>query len=116
MVTIGTNLYNTVENLTEMVEFLNSNGCTVILNHIYRWSDAFKAEHGSEQTQNTPIESVCETYHLRSVRFDIATSQDYDLSKSRDETLYDDDVHLNAKGNIICFNKIKTDLPEFFEL
>src|SRR3546814_152611 len=75
MVTIGTNGGNTEENLSELVEYIQSQGVIPILNNIP------SNESGTQVAVNQMIEKVRQKYNIKGCKFDLATSLDNDGNK-----------------------------------
>lgn len=117
MVTIGTNGGNTVENLSQLVEYIIAHGATPVLNHIPC------NESGTQVAVNALIDQVREKYGIHGVNFDIATSVGLDgLSVDTSKMWWEDYPeptgsvyhHPNVKGSRAMFEQIKLDMPELF--
>lgn len=118
MVTIGTNGGDTVENLSQLVEYIQSQGSTVILNNIP------SNESGTQVPVNQIIAQVREKYDLKGCMFDLATSLDGD-GKVVDKTkMFFEDYweewkwrvyhHPNWKGGQSMFERTLVDVPEIY--
>jgi lysophospholipase L1-like esterase len=105
---IGTNGFNTVENLTQVCTDILKLGVTPILNNI-PWKTP-----ASVVRDNEVIATVRKNLRLKGAAFDAATSVD-GLNVQQDLTLYNKDgVHPNALGIQKMFERFKKDLPELF--
>lgn len=119
MVTIGTNGGNTEENLSELVEYIISQGSIPILNNIP------SNDRGTQVEVNRIIEKVREKYKINGCKFDLATSLANDGKEVDKSTMYYEDLskthnwHVYHHPNIIGSRKmyIRTfiDIPEIYE-
>ena len=116
MVTIGTNGKNTEENLSELVEYIQSQGAIPILNNIPA------NESGTQVPVNAVIEKVRKKYGIKGCRFDIVTSIDNDGLEVDRTTMYLEDFnhkqiyhHPNAKGAKLMFERTIIDVPELYK-
>ncbi len=116
MVTIGTNGKNTEENLSELVEYIQSQGAIPILNNIPA------NESGSQVPVNAVIEKVRKKYGIKGCRFDIVTSIDNDGLEVDRTTMYLEDFnhkqiyhHPNARGAKLMFERTIIDVPELYK-
>jgi extradiol dioxygenase family protein len=116
MVTIGTNGGNTEENLSALVEYIQSQGAIPILNNIPA------NESGSQVPINAVIEKVRRKYNINGARFDKATSLDFDGAVVDKTTMWHEDYdfgqiyhHPNGKGARLMFLQTLTDIPEIYE-
>lgn len=105
---IGTNGFNTVENLTQVCTDIIKLGVTPILNNI-PWKTP-----ASVVGDNEIIATVRKNLKLKGAAFDAATSVD-GLNMQQDLSLYNKDgVHPNALGIQKMFERFKKDLPQLF--
>ncbi len=116
MVTIGTNGGNTEENLSELVEYIQSQGSIPILNNIPC------NESGSQVTVNAIIEKVRQKYGIKGCRFDLATSLQHDGQEVDKTTMYFEDYdwgkiyhHPNVKGSLQMYTRTLIDVPEIYQ-
>jgi hypothetical protein len=118
MVTIGTNGGNTEENLSELVEYILSQGSIPILNNIPC------NESGTQREANRLIETVRQKYNLKGCMFDIATSLNHDGEEVDKSTMYHEDYtgswgqiyhHPNVKGSRLMYTRTLIDVPELYE-
>ncbi len=116
MVTIGTNGGNTKENLSELVEYILSQGSIPILNNIP------SNESGTQIPINAIIESVRQKYGIKGCKFDLATSLDHDGQEVDKTTMYFEDYdwgkiyhHPNVKGSLQMYTRTLVDIPEIYE-
>jgi len=116
MVTIGTNGKNTEENLSELVEYIQSQGSIPILNNIPA------NESGTQVSVNAEIEKVRKKYGIKGCRFDFATSVSNDGLKVDKTTMYLEDFdhkqiyhHPNVKGAKLMFERTMIDIPEIYQ-
>lgn len=123
MITIGTNGGNTVENLSEMVEYIQSLGITPILNHIPC------NESGTQVDVNRMIDKIRTKYRISGADFDLATSIGGDGKIFDSTTMFWEDYgpdyillnhdywhHPNEKGSYKMFEIICSDLPWLFKI
>lgn len=119
MVTIGTNGGNTEENLTELMEYIISQGCTPILNNIPC------NESGTQTSNNETIASVRGKLGIKGCLFDLATSENGDGKTVDKSMMFWEDYsgsygwqiyhHPNTKGGEAMFLRTKTDIPELYQ-
>ena len=120
MITIGTNGGNTIENLSELVEYLLDMGVKPILNHIPC------NESNTQVGVNEIIDLVRQKYSIKGADFDKATVDEYgnvnktkmfweDYGPDYIELKHDYWHHPNPKGSEAMFKQIKEDVPELFE-
>ncbi len=116
MVTIGTNGGNTEENLSELVEYILSQGSIPILNNIPC------NESGTQIPVNTMIEKVRQKYGIKGCRFDLATSLGQDGREVDEATMYFEDYdwgkiyhHPKVKGSLQMYTRTLIDIPEIYE-
>jgi len=116
MVTIGTNGGNTEENLSELVDYIQSQGSIPILNNIPC------NESGTHIAVNAMIEKVRQTYGINGCRFDLATSLNHDGQEVDKTTMYFEDYdwgkiyhHPNVKGSLLMYTRTLIDVPEIYE-
>lgn len=116
MVTIGTNGKNTEENLSELVEYIFSQGAVPILNNIPC------NESGTQVKENILIEKVRNKYGIKGCKFDLATSVHYDGKEVDTTTMWFEDYpdakiyhHPNVKGSLQMFTRTFIDVPEIYE-
>ena len=116
MVTIGTNDGNTEENLSELVEYILSQGSVPILNNIP------SNEHNSQVAVNAQIEKIRQKYGLKGARFDIPTSLGHDGKEVDESTMWVEEYgfgsyrhHPNVKGAKLMYLQTLVDVPEIYE-
>jgi lysophospholipase L1-like esterase len=116
MVTIGTNDGNTEENLSELVEYIISQGSIPILNNIP------SNEHNSQVEVNAQIEKIRQKYGLKGARFDIPTSLAHDGKEVDESTMWVEEYgfgsyrhHPNVKGARLMYLQTLIDVPEIYE-
>ena len=118
MVTIGTNGGNSVDNFTDIIEYIKSLGMIPILNHI---------PCNESQTQienNAIIDTVRLKFMISGADFDLATSLNNDGKELDKSTMFWEDYssdysffghdywhHPNVKGSEAMYEQILTDLP-----
>ena len=116
MITIGTNGGNTIDNLSQLVEYIKSQGTIPILNNIPA------NESSSHILVNEIIEKVRQKYNIKGCKFDIATSINQ-LGKEVDQsTMYFEDYewgkiyhHPNVKGSKLMYIRALIDVPEIYQ-
>jgi hypothetical protein len=118
MVTIGTNGCNTEKNLTELVDYIKSQGRIPILNNIPC------NESGTQIDCNKLIASVREKTGVKGCMFDLVTSlagdgKDVDKSLMFYEDLWEQHRwrvyhHPNGKGGEKMFERTLVDVPEIY--
>lgn len=116
MVTIGTNGGNTEENLSELVEYIRSQGSIPILNNIP------SNESGTQVPENALIERIRQKYNIKGCKFDIATSIGFDGIDVDTSTMYLEDYdwgtiyhHPNVKGSKLMYLRTLIDVPEIYQ-
>ena len=116
MVTIGTNGGNTEENLSQLVEYIRSQGAIPILNNIPC------NESGTQVPINAVIEQVRQKYGIKGCRFDLATSLEHDGQHVDKTTMYFEDYdwgkiyhHPNVKGSLQMYTRTLLDVPEIYQ-
>ena len=118
MVTIGTNGGNSEENLSELVEFILSQGAVPILNNIPC------NESGTQIEVNKTIEKIRQKYQLSGSKFDIATSLQHDGMEVDTTMMYYEDYrgswgeiyhHPTVKGSQAIYLRSLIDLPEIYD-
>lgn len=116
MVTIGTNGGNTEENLSELVEYIVSQGSIPILNNIP------SNESGSQVPINIQIEKVRQKYGIKGCKFDLATSLNHEGKQVDNTTMWFEDYdwgkiyhHPNVKGSLQMYTRTLIDVPEIYE-
>jgi hypothetical protein len=106
---IGTNRFNTVENLTELCKSIIKLGATPVLNNL-PWRKPL-----SVVNDNQIIETVRKNLKLKGAAFDAATSID-GLNVKQDMSLFNSDgVHPNELGMQKMFERFKQDVPQVFK-
>jgi len=115
MVTIGTNGGNTKENLSELVEYIKSQGSIPILNNIPC------NESGTQIKENRLIESIRKKYKIKGCKFDMATSLKHDGKEVDKTTMWFEDYdwgkiyhHPNVKGSLLMYYRTLIDIPEIY--
>lgn len=119
MVTIGTNGGNTEKKLTELVEYIRSQGAIPILNNIP------SNESGTQVKENMLIGQVRTKLNIKGCRFDLATSINGDGKEVDKTTMYWEDYsgsygwqiyhHPNEKGGRKMFEQSLIDIPEIYQ-
>lgn len=119
LVTIGTNGGNTEENLSELVNYIQSQGAIPILNNIP------SNESGTQVKENKIIEAVRKKFNLKGCKFDWATSLHNDGLQVDKSLMYWEDYsgtygwqiyhHPNEKGGQKMFERTKMDIPEIYQ-
>lgn len=116
MVTIGTNGGNTEENLSELVEYIQSQGSIPILNNIPA------NENGTQVPVNALIEKVRQKYGIKGCRFDLVTSTNHDGLEVDKTTMYLEEIgtrdvyhHPNVKGAKLMFERTLVDVPDIYQ-
>ncbi|GAO43091.1 SGNH/GDSL hydrolase family protein [Flavihumibacter petaseus] len=120
MVTIGTNGGNTEQLLSELVEYIRSQGSIPILNNVPA------NEHGSQQEINALIGKVRKKYNVKGCQFDLATSLQRDGKEVDKTTMWHEDYtainnwghyyhHPNVKGSRLMYLQTLLDIPEIYE-
>lgn len=116
MITIGTNGGNTEENLSELVEYVRSQGSIPILNNIPC------NESGTQIPVNEMIEKIRQKYGIKGCRFDLATSLAHDGQVVDKTTMYFEDYdwgkiyhHPNVNGSLRMYTRTLIDVPEIYE-
>lgn len=115
MITIGTNGGNTPENLSELVEYIQSQGAIPILNNIPA------NESGSHIAVNAMITDIRQKYDIKGCKFDVATSKDQLGQEVDRSTMYFEDYdwgeiyhHPNVKGSKLMYLRTLIDVPEIY--
>lgn len=106
IICIGTNGGNTTSNLNEVISLCKKYGSTPIL----CTTPQLRRNTGISYTNQTII-NVAKSNNIPVVRFDIATSLNYDLSQGQDESQFHDSVHPNAQGGENMYNRLFIDAP-----
>ena len=119
MVTIGTNGGNTEAKLTQLVNYIKSQGAIPILNNIP------SNESGTQVTESLLIEQVRNKSAIKGIRFDLATSLVGDGKQVDKATMYWEDYtgsygwqiyhHPNEKGGKKMFDQTLIDMPEIYQ-
>ena len=122
MVTIGTNGGNTEENLSQLVEYILSQGAIPILNNIPC------NESASQIAENALIERVRQKYGIKGCKFDLATSKNYDGKEVDPSSMWLEDYgpnspyvlstymhHPNVSGADRMVARTLIDVPEIYE-
>ncbi|HRP54662.1 SGNH/GDSL hydrolase family protein [Agriterribacter sp.] len=119
MVTIGTNGGNTTAKLTQLVNYIKSQGAIPVLNNIPG------NESGTHVTENLIIDQVRRTSGVKGCRFDLATSLPGDGKEVDKSMMYWEDYtgsygwqiyhHPNEKGGKKMFERTLADMPELYE-
>lgn len=118
MVTIGTNGGNTEAKLSELVDYIKSQGAIPILNNIP------SNESGTQVEGAALISQVRSKYGIKGARFDLATSLNGDGKEVDKSTMYWEDYtgsygwqvyhHPNEKGGRKMFEQTLIDVPEIY--
>lgn len=118
MVTIGTNGGNTESNLSELVDYIKSQGCIPILNNIPSNESATQIEN------NKLIDQIRRKYNIKGCRFDLVTSLASDGKEVDKSTMYWENYtngwgniyhHPNEKGGQKMYERTLVDIPEIYE-
>lgn len=120
VITIGTNGGNTVENLTEIVNYIKKLGVVPILNHIPCFDN--NGDTTGFFTINQMIDTVRQNTSIKGCDFDKCTSLNYDGQSLNPDTMYLETYsggatyrhHPNTLGSAAMFAQLKNDLPELF--
>lgn len=120
MITIGSNTGNTLENLTELIQYIKSQNVEPILNHIPCYDK--NGDTSSFRAVNTMIDTVRENENVRGANFDYATSVNHDGQNVDTSTMWYDDtgtahhyLHPNVKGSAVMFYQLLMDVPDIFQ-
>lgn len=127
MVTIGTNGGNTEQNLTELIDYIRSQGSIPILNNMPANESASQCD--AAFGGNPLISRVRNQKNVKGAQLDIATSLNGDGRNVDKTMMYWEDYtgypapmtgwqiyhHPNPKGGRAIFDRIVQDLPEIFE-
>lgn len=119
MLTIGTNGGNTIENLSEVIEYLLSLGVKPLLNHIPC------NENNTQDEVNFIIDKVRQKYSIKGADFDKVTVSENgfvdkekmfweDYGPDYIELKHDYWHHPNVKGSAAMFEQVHQDIPELF--
>lgn len=119
MVTIGTNGGNTEENLSQLVEYILSQGSIPILNNIPC------NELNDQVAKNEVIERVRRKYNIQGCRFDVATSMARDGKEVDKSTMWFENLidvygrdiyhHPNVKGSHLMYLQTLLDVPQIYD-
>ena len=119
MVTIGTNGGNTEENLTQLTNYIISQGRIPIMNNIP------SNESGTQVSENAIIEKVRSKLGIKGTLFDLATSLDGDGRTVDRSLMFWEDYtgsygwqiyhHPNELGGGRMFERTKVDIPEIYQ-
>lgn len=120
MVTIGTNAGDTVENLTEVVEYIKSCGVIPILNHIPCYNN--NGDSTSFKNVNQIIDTVRSNTGVKGCNFDLCTSVDYDGQTLNPDMMFLETYsggsvyrhHPNVLGSAAMLAQLRLDVPELF--
>ena len=107
---IGTNGGNTAENLKEYIDLCKAYKSNPIL----CTTPQLKGTTGVSIVNQTII-NIAEANNIPVVRFDIATSLNYDVSAGPDTSLFYDGVHPNAEGCEKMYNRLFVDVPQLID-
>ena len=110
IVCIGTNGGNTTENLKGYIDLCKAYKSNPIL----CTTPQLKNNTGIS-TINQIIINVANANNIPVVRFDIATSLNYDISAGQDTSLFHDSVHPNAEGCKKMYNRLFVDVPQLID-
>lgn len=118
VITIGTNGGNTIENLTQLVQYIKSLGIIPILNHIPCFNN--NGDTTSFIAINEMIDTVRTNENIKGVDFDLATSINYDGQSVNTDLMWPEIYsnntiyyhHPNVKGCATMFAQLKKDCPE----
>ena len=122
MVTIGTNGGNSVQNLSAMVDYIESQGAVCILNHIP--ANINSGGVSNTVAVNAIIDQVRAAKNVRGADFDIPTSLAHDGAAVDTTQMWWEDYggatgsvyhHPNEKGSANMFARLQIDVPEIFE-
>ena len=118
MVTIGTNGGNTYENLTELVEYIRSQGRIPVLNNIPC------NESGTQIAVNEIISRVRADQKIKGCLYDVATSLKGDGKEVNKPLMFHEDLvkelnwdvyhHPNQDGGRAMFERTLIDVPEIY--
>ena len=120
MITMGTNGQATAENYTTAVQYVKSQGCIPILNHIPCYDN--DGNTTGFRAINQTIDSVKNQEGIRGAGFDYATSTDHGGQNVDTSAMWYEDYssshyyhHPNVKGCEAMFSRILIDVPEIFD-
>ena len=116
VVTIGTNGANTISRLSELVEYIQSQGATPILNHIPC------NESGTQVSVNAMIDEIRAKYGIKGADFDLCTSINGDGVRVNENLMFWENYsssnniyhHPNEKGGATMYCQLRQDVPEIF--
>lgn len=123
MITTGTNGGSTVQNYTTLVQYVKSQGCIPILNHIPCYDN--NGDTTGFLAVNANIDTVRSAEEVTGVDFDLATSTAHDGQNVDTSTMWYEDYstagkhyyhHPNVKGCAAMFQRILIDVPEIFDI
>ena len=120
MITIGTNGGNTESNLTELVEYIKSQGVIPILNHIPCYNN--NGDTTGYKAVNTIIDTVRAATGVKGCDFDLCTSEGYDGATLNADMMWLETYsggtvyrhHPNVKGSAAMLAQLRQDVPEIF--
>lgn len=122
MITMGTNGQATAENYTTAVQYVKSQGCIPILNHIPCYDN--NGDTTGFRAINETINTVRSQENVKGADFDFVTSTDHGGQNIDTSTMWYEDYtansshyyhHPNVKGCEAMFQRILIDVPEIFD-
>lgn len=125
MITTGTNGATSVQYYTTMVQYIKSQGCIPILNHIPCYDN--DGDTTGFRAVNENIDTVRSAEEVTGVDFDLATSTAHDGQDVDTTAMWYEDYsstsgkhyyyhHPNVKGCAAMFQRILIDVPEIFDI
>lgn len=112
MITIGTNGGNTVDNLTNLVNYIKNQGAIPILNHIPC------NESNSQVSVNAIIDTVRANTGVNGCDFDLCTSMNGDGAAVDKSKMWNESNttwhHPNVAGSLAMFAQTLIDVPEIY--
>lgn len=121
MITTGTNGGATVQNYTTLVQYVKSQGCIPILNHIPCYDN--NGDTSGFLTANANIDTVRAEEEVIGADFDLATSTAHNGQAIDTSTMWYEDYgnkhyyhHPNIKGCAAMFQRILIDIPDIFNV
>ncbi len=112
MITIGTNGGNTVDNLTNLVNYIKNQGAIPILNHIPC------NESNTQVSNNAIIDTVRANTGVNGCDFDLCTSIDGDGAVVDKNKMWNESNttwhHPNVAGSLAMFAQTLIDVPEIY--
>lgn len=121
VITIGTNGGDTVENLTQLIQYIKGQNVIPILNHIPCYDN--NGNTTGYKAVNMIIDTVRSNESLKGCNFDLATSLAYDGDTVNTDMMWKEEYdsgavvyyhHPNIKGSAAMIEQLRLDVPEIF--